>query len=66
MFKAPKNQKLKYIFIIVTQGNIKNKHDTDVNESTTLADLLVCSDDYEQLRWTAFAKYINPLKPELV
>jgi hypothetical protein len=50
MFKAPKNQKLKYIFIIVTQGNIKNKHDTDVNESTTLAGLLVCSDDYEQLR----------------
>jgi hypothetical protein len=41
----------------VIELNIKNEHETDVNESIILA--LVYNDDCVELRWTVFAQQIN-------
>jgi hypothetical protein len=39
------------------KGTLKNKHETDVNESIILA--LVYKDDCVKPRWTAFARQVN-------
>jgi hypothetical protein len=46
--RGPKYSKVEKIFIILTEGNIKNKHETDVNKSVILA--LMCKDDCAKLR----------------